>query len=80
MYITEYQAYEQFNEMLNEAGPVSIAGIEFDPAAVLKEMDPTAYEESFSNYADAMGWDFEEEEDDGQPTEQEEWESFDPDC
>lgn len=71
---------EQFEEMLNEAGPVVIAGIEFDRADILKEMDPIAYDEELANFADAMGVDLDEEEDDGQPTELEEWMSFDPDC
>ena len=71
---------EQFEEMLNEAGPVVIAGIEFDRAAILKELDPIAYDEELANFADAMGVDLDEEEDDGQPDEMQEWESFDPDC
>jgi TPP-dependent 2-oxoacid decarboxylase len=71
---------EQFEEMLNEQGPVVIAGIEFDRADILKELDPIAYDEELANFADAMGVDLDEEEDDGQPTELEEWMSFDPDC
>ena len=71
---------EQFEEMLNEAGPVVIAGIEFDRAAILKELDLIAYDEELANFADAMGLDLDEEEDDGQPDEMQEWESFDPDC
>ena len=83
MYIREDQAREQFDEMLNEEGEIVIAGITFDRAYILKEMDPIAYDEEFSNWADAMSYDFDEEEDeedDGQPTELEEWQSFDPDC
>ena len=70
----------QFEEMLNEKGTVTIAGIEFDRADILKEMDPIAYDEELANFADAMGYDLDEEEDDGQPDEMQEWESFDPDC
>ena len=71
---------EQFEEMLNEQGTVTIAGIEFDRADILKELDPIAYDEELYNFADAMGVDLDEEEDDGQPDEMQEWESFDPDC
>ena len=78
MYIPETTARDQFDEMLNEEGEIVIAGVTFDRAYILKEMDPIAYDQEFSNWADAMSYDFDE--DDGQPTEQEEWHSFDPDC
>jgi len=80
MRITEEQAMEQYEESLNEAGLVSIGGVTFDPAYILLEMDPVAYREGFNDYCDAMGYDFDFEEADGQPTEFEEWQSFDPDC
>ena len=71
---------EQFEEMLNEQGVVMIAGVEFDRADILKELDPIAYDEGLNNFADSMGYDLDEEEDDGQPDEMQEWESFDADC
>jgi hypothetical protein len=71
---------EQFEEMLNEQGAVMIAGIEFDRADILKELDPIAYDESLNNFADAMGVELDEEDEDGQPDEMQEWESFDADC
>ena len=71
---------EQFEEMLNEQGTVMIAGVEFDRADILKELDPIAYDEGLNNFADSMGYDLDEEEDDGQPDEMQEWESFDADC
>ena len=61
MYIREDQAREMFDEMLNEEGEIVIAGITFDRAYVLKEMDPVAYDTEFSNWADAMSYDFDEE-------------------
>jgi len=79
--ISQYQAQEQFEDMLNEEGTVTIAGVTFDRAYILKEMDPIAYDTEFANYCDSMGYDFDEEDDyDGQPTEQEEWHDFDPEC
>ena len=46
-------AYNQFDDMLDESGPVVIAGIEFSPSAILKEMDPIAYDTNFNDYMDA---------------------------
>ena len=69
---------DMFEDSLNTEGSVFIAGVEFDRAYILKEMDPIAYDVELSNFADAMGYD--EDEDDGQPTELEEWMDFDPDC
>ena len=71
---------DMFEDSLNTEGSVFIAGIEFDRAYILKEMDPIAYDVELSNFADAMGYDEDTEDWDGQPTEQEEWASFDPDC
>ena len=54
---TMYEAYERFDDMLDESGPVIIAGIEFSPSAILKEMDPIAYVVNFNDYMDAIGVD-----------------------
>ena len=51
------EAYERFDDMLDESGPVVIAGIEFSPSAILKEMDPIAYDTNFNDYMDAIGVD-----------------------
>ena len=50
---TMEEAYERFDDMLDESGPVVIAGIEFSPSAILKEMDPIAYDTNFNDYMDA---------------------------
>jgi len=50
---TMEEAYERFDDMLDESGPVVIAGIEFSPSAILKEMDPIAYDVNFNDYMDA---------------------------
>ena len=76
--ITESQAREQFDDMLNEEGTVTIAGVTFDRSQILQDMDPIAYDTEFANYCDAMGYDFDE--DDGQPDEYTEWMDFDADC
>jgi hypothetical protein len=43
--------------MLDESGPVVIAGLEFNPSDILKEMDPIAYRTSFNDYMDSIGVD-----------------------
>jgi hypothetical protein len=54
---TMEQAYDAYNQMLDESGPVIIAGLEFYPSDILKEMDPIAYRTSFNDYMDSIGVD-----------------------
>ena len=64
-----------FIDFINANEPeVSILGITFSPGQVLKEMDPITFSCFKSDYEGNM------EEDDGQPDEAQEWESFDADC
>jgi hypothetical protein len=58
MRITEEQAIEQFEELLNEGGDVVCGSMAFEPARVLRELDPVAYHQDFQNFCDAMGYDF----------------------
>jgi hypothetical protein len=51
---TMEEAYERFDDMLDESGPVVIAGLEFSPSAILKEMDEIAYRTYFNDYMDSM--------------------------
>lgn len=55
--MNENEAYYRFDDMLDESGPVIVAGQEFYPSAILKEMDPTAYRTYFNDYMDAIGVD-----------------------
>jgi hypothetical protein len=57
---TMEEAYERFDEMLDESGPVIVGGIEFSPSAILKEMDPIAYDVGFNDYMDSMDIDTDE--------------------
>jgi hypothetical protein len=62
--LTKAEELEQaFCEMLDTQGPVVIAGIEFDRSAILKEMDPVAYDEELANFFDAEGFDPDEYDD-----------------
>jgi hypothetical protein len=51
---TYQEALDLYEQMLDEAGPVVIGGIEFSPSASLKEMDPIAYGVGFNDYMDSM--------------------------
>ena len=50
---TMEEALELYEQMLDEAGPVVVGGIEFSPSAILKEMDPIAYDTGFNDYMDS---------------------------
>ena len=64
-----------FIEFINDIEPaITICGLTFSPGDILKEMDPIAFRCFKSDYEGNM------EEDDGQPDEAQEWESFDADC
>jgi len=45
---------ELYDELLNEQGPVNIGGLTFDPADIVKEMDPTAYRCGLLDFVDGM--------------------------
>ena len=55
--MNENDAYNRFDDMLNESGSVIVAGQEFYPSDILKEMDPIAYRTSFNDYMDSIGVD-----------------------
>jgi hypothetical protein len=93
--LTESEARESYNEMLDECYPEVVLGYStFSPSDVLRTMDPTCYEMGFTEYCDNMADDecflvegytddraeIDYDEDDGQPDEAQEWESFDPEC
>ena len=47
------QAYDAYNQMLDESGPVVIGGLDFYPSDILREMDQIAYDTGFNDYMDA---------------------------
>lgn len=56
---------EVYRDLVNEYEPtVVVQGMEFDPAVVLEELDPTAFRQGYLDYADAAGIDVDELEDD----------------
>ena len=85
--ITERTALEMYEEMLDDCeGPVELCGMTYSASHVLREVDPVAYRCGFNDYVDSLTDDdifvegLTESENDGQPDEAQEWESFDPDC
>jgi len=56
-------AVDMFEDALNCEGPVTIAGIQFDPSTILKECDPVAYRCYLSDYIYSLeedGWEIED--------------------
>ena len=50
--IDDYE--EQYQDLLNEEGPVKVCGLCFDPASILKELDFTAYRCGLIDYCDSI--------------------------
>lgn len=56
---------EVYREVVNEYEPtVVIQGSEFDPSEVLEKLDPIAFRQGYLDFADFMGIDVDELEDD----------------
>lgn len=53
-YIDESDAVEAYESLLDEDGPVTVAGIQFYPSEILRELDPTAYRCGMNDYLDSM--------------------------
>lgn len=55
--VPESKLYDRYDEMLNECNDiVRIGSLEYMPADVLHEVDPTAYRCGFSDWLDAEGY------------------------
>ena len=52
--IENADGYDDFDDFLNMESEVSILGYDFDPAEVLKELDPIAYDCEYSDYMDSQ--------------------------
>ena len=51
----DVDSYEdQYCDMLNEEGAISVAGLTFDPAYIVRELDPTAYRCGLIDYVDGI--------------------------
>lgn len=55
--MTWEEAYAAYDEELNSAGDIEVAGLLFSPARIIRELDPIAYRTGFNDWADAEGID-----------------------
>ena len=56
--ITEYEATERYNEMLNECYSLAeVAGYTYAVSHLFKMVDPIAYRTGLADYIDSMGKD-----------------------
>lgn len=56
-WVTWDDARESFDDLLDECGPVMVAGLEYMPSRVLREVDPIAYRCGLIDYIDSEGVD-----------------------
>ena len=58
MYTSEHEVIQAYEEALNEAyEPYRIGQVEYEPATVLKRVDPVVYREGLLDYADSLAED-----------------------
>lgn len=57
--ISEADAVEMFENLLNESGVIEVAGCEFTPSRILKSLDPIAYRVALSDYTSSLEEDYE---------------------
>lgn len=53
----EHVSEDEFDEWLDEGGDIDICGLKYRASYALKEIDPIAYRELFSNYCDSRSRD-----------------------
>jgi hypothetical protein len=73
--ITEDDAMRMFDELLDESGAITVAGLTFYPSKILSECDPIAYNIYLGDYIDQLAVDdiyVEGLTDDERPTDEEE--------
>lgn len=58
--MTESEAYELYDEMLDTEGEVRAGGLSFSPSDILKELDQVAYDCGFNDFCDAEGIEFDD--------------------
>lgn len=54
MKITRQQAFQQFEDILDDAPMIEVMGMSFYPSRVLHELDPIAYRLGFDDYIDSL--------------------------
>jgi len=56
--MTEGEAYEMYDDLLDECYPVKIGHMTFDASKLLAEHDPTGYRTGFNDYIDSLSEDY----------------------
>ena len=56
----EIDDYDAYDESLDSEGTVTVAGMEFYPSHILKELDPVAYSCGYSDWVDSDQCDLED--------------------
>jgi len=56
--ITEEEACEMYDDLLNECYPVKVGYMTFDASKLLAEQDPIAYRTGFNDYVDSLSEDY----------------------
>jgi hypothetical protein len=54
MKITKHQAFQQFEDTLDDAPMIEVMGMSFFPSRVLYELDPIAYRAGLNEYIDNL--------------------------
>lgn len=49
----EIDDYDAYDESLDSEGTVTVAGMEYDPSRIIKELDPTAYRCGYNDWVDS---------------------------
>jgi hypothetical protein len=64
MFTTISESVAAYDDLLNEDGPVTIAGLTYDTAHALDSVDPIAYKCGWLDFMDALGVNIDDLEDD----------------
>lgn len=59
--LTEHEAYDLFDEMLDELSTFKIGNLEYPGSQVLKAVDPIAYRNEFIDFLDSRRGEYEVE-------------------
>jgi len=55
--ISESEAIERYNDILDSEGSITVAGISLDPSYILRECDPIAYDCGFHDFCSSLSED-----------------------
>lgn len=53
-FTSDYDLHKQYDESLDEEGPVTVAGLKYEPSDILKNVDEVAYRTGFNDWLDGQ--------------------------